>query len=131
MNNAIASATDKFDTILGLGAKKRLAFMFETVQEFKQVWILNDDDGCVMLSNEDDVCVPVWPERIYAEAWATGEWEKCTAKAIPIKDWQSRWTPGLEQDDLLIAVFPTEDDDGTILFPDEFDSQLRAKKKRY
>ena len=29
--------------ILGLGAKKRLAYMFETVQQFKQVWILNDE----------------------------------------------------------------------------------------
>ncbi|MGO2366116.1 DUF2750 domain-containing protein [Pseudoalteromonas sp. AOP31-A2-14] len=119
------------DAILSLGAKKRLAFMFETVQEYKQVWILNDDDGCVMLVNEDDDCVPVWPERIYAETWATDEWENCTAKAIPVKDWQSRWTRGLEQDDLLIAVFPTEDDDGTILFPDEFDTQLNATKKRY
>ena len=52
-------------------------------------------------------------------------------KAIPIKDWLSRWTPGLEQDDLLIAVFPTDEDDGTILFPDEFDSQLRMPKRRF
>ena len=64
MSNATATASEKFETILNLGAKKRLAFMFETVQEFKQVWILNDDDGCVMLANEDDDCVPVWPERI-------------------------------------------------------------------
>ena len=41
------------DVILGLGAKKRLAYMYETVQQFKQVWILNDDDGCVMLTNEE------------------------------------------------------------------------------
>ena len=75
--------------ILGLGAKKRLAYMFETVQQFKQVWILNDNDGCVMLANE------------------------------------------VEEDDLLIAAFPTEEDDGTILFSDEFEKQLKAPKKKY
>jgi len=32
---------------------------------------------------------------------------------------------------LLIAVFPTEEDDGTILFPDEFERQLKAPKKKY
>ena len=36
-----------------------------------------------------------------------------------------------EQDDLLIAAFPTEEDDGTILFSDEFEKQLRAPKKKY
>ena len=119
------------DVILGLGAKKRLAYMYETVQQFKQVWILNDDDGCVMLTNEDDDCVPVWPTREFAHAWATGEWQGCTPKAIPTNDWFSRWTPGLEEDDLLVAVFPTEEDDGTILFPDEFERQLKAPKKKY
>ncbi|MBH0072523.1 DUF2750 domain-containing protein [Pseudoalteromonas sp. NZS127] len=126
-----ANNTEQHDVILGLGAKKRLAFMFETTQQFKQVWILNDDDGCVMLTNEDDDCVPVWPTREFAQAWATGEWEGCTSKAIPTQDWINRWTPGLEDDDLLIAVFPTEDDDGTILFPDEFDTQLKMPKKKY
>jgi len=27
-------------------------------------------------------------------------------------------------------VFPTEEDDGTVLFPDEFESQLKIPKKR-
>jgi hypothetical protein len=126
-----ANVTEKHQAMLTQGAKKRLAFMLETVQEFKQVWILNDDDGCVMLTNEDDDCVPVWPTREFAEAWATGEWQGCTANAIPTADWFSRWTPGLEEDDLLIAVFPTEEDDGTILFSDEFEEQLKAPKRKY
>ena len=33
-----ANATEEQTVILGLGAKKRLAFMFETVQQYKQVW---------------------------------------------------------------------------------------------
>ena len=66
MNNATAKRVEtEFDAVLALGAKKRLAYMFETVQEFKQVWILNDEHGCVMLSNEDDDCVPVWRQKPY------------------------------------------------------------------
>ena len=76
-------------------------------------------------------CVPVWPTREFAQAWATGEWQGCTPKAIPTNDWFSRWTPGLEEDDLLVAVFPTEEDDGTILFPDEFQAQLSKSIKKY
>lgn len=132
MNNATAKRVEtELDEILALGTKKRLAYMFEMVHEFKQIWILNDEHGCVMLTNEDDDCVPVWPSREFAQSWATGEWQDCEPKAIPVKDWLCRWTPGLEQDDLLIAVFPTEQDDGTILFPDEFDSQLRVPKRRF
>ncbi|MEI8616583.1 DUF2750 domain-containing protein [Pseudoalteromonas sp. B193] len=103
--------------------------MFETVQQFKQVWILNDDDGCVMLANEDDDCVPVWPTREFAEAWATGEWAAAALKQFHLLIGLAAGHQSLEEDDLLIAAFPTEEDDGTILFSDEFEKQLRAPKK--
>ncbi len=107
-----------------LGTKRRMQFFLEQVRANRQLWILSDEHGAVMLTSEDEDCVPVWPDREFAESWATDEWDHCQPKAIPLQHWLDKWTPGLEEDELMLAVFPTEDDDGTILFPDELAFQL-------
>ena len=53
-------------------------------------------------NTEDDDCVPVWPNEAFAQDWATGDWEHCEPEAISLNKWQSRWTSGLEDDELSI-----------------------------
>ena len=99
------------------------------VQE-RQIWILTDEHGCVMLNTEDEDCVPVWPHQELAEQWATGEWENCKAEAISLNKWHSRWTYGLEDDELAVVVFPNQNEEGVVLFPDEFDFELKKQASK-
>jgi hypothetical protein len=115
------------ETIARYDSEKRYTYLLKEVSQSQQIWILNDEDGCVMLNTEDDDCVPVWPNKEFAEAWATGEWADCKAKGIDLKKWLSDWTPGLEEDELAIVIFPNHDEDGLVVYPDEFDHELRKK----
>ena len=116
--------------IQGYDAEKRLSYLLKEVTTQRQIWILTDEHGCVMLNTEDEDCVPVWPNAEFAQAWATGEWEQCKAEAISIAKWQSRWTNGLLDDELALAIFPSQDEDGLVLFPDEFDMELQKQLKK-
>lgn len=111
--------------ILSMPAEKRYEHLLKIVAVEQQIWILTDEHGCVMLNSEDEDCVPVWPAQEYAKYWATGEWDACVPKAIAIEDWLSRWTSGLEGDDVNIAVFPNPEEEGLVMFPDAFDADLR------
>lgn len=113
--------------VLQLSPDQRYAFLLKEVKLHQQIWILNDADGCVMLNSEDEDCVPVWPAKEYAEYWATGEWAQCEALAISVDDWLARWTPGLEGDEINVAIFPNPEEEGLIVFPDVFDSDLRKE----
>jgi hypothetical protein len=113
--------------ILQMSADKRHAYLLTQVAINRQIWILTDEHGCVMLNSEDEDCVPVWPAQEFAQFWATGDWANCTAKAIPLQDWLERWTDGLEGDGVNIAVFPNPDEEGVVVFPDVFDKELRQK----
>ncbi|MDP5131574.1 MAG: DUF2750 domain-containing protein [Paraglaciecola sp.] len=98
----------------------------------QQVWILTDNDGCVMLNTDDEDCAPVWPSEAFAQAWATGEWADCKAIAIDLKTWRTRWTYGLEGDNVAIAVFPSDDEEGLVISAQDFDAELQLlinKKK--
>lgn len=113
-----------------LDAQKRYNYLIKEVVKNKQIWLLVDEHGCVMLNSEDEDCVPVWPNEEFALAWATEEWSHCTAEAISLDKWHSRWTHGLEDDELALVIFPDQNSEGLIFFPDEFDFELKQQAKK-
>lgn len=90
MSNALTA--EQIATINQYDQEQRFKYCIKEIVANQQVWILKDEHGCVMLNTEDDDCVPVWPNREFAEAWATGEWSECEAEAISYNKWRSRWT---------------------------------------
>ena len=127
---ATTLSAEQIATINQYDQEQRFNYCIKETVANQQVWILKDEHGCVMLNTEEDDCVPVWPNREFAEAWATGEWADCEAEAISFNKWRSRWTQGLEQDDLSVVVFPNDNEEGVVLFPDEFDFELNKQNAR-
>ncbi|WP_413111791.1 DUF2750 domain-containing protein [Thaumasiovibrio sp. DFM-14] len=115
------------DTVIKYDAEKRYQHLIQEVVANNKIWILVDEHGCVMLNTEDEDCVPVWPHEVYAEAWATGEWDHCKPEAISLNKWRSRWTNGLLDDELALVVFPVGEEEGLVIYPDEFDFELQRK----
>lgn len=110
-----------------LSAEKRLNYLLKEVNKNKQIWILTDDHGSVMLNSDDEDCIPVWPSSDFATLWATGEWSDCEAKAIVLDTWHQKWTDGLINDNVMIAAFPNPEEEGILLFPDEFEYELKNR----
>ena len=111
-------------------AEKRFQYLLTEVVAQEEIWILTDDDGCVMLNTEDEDCVPVWPNKEFAEEWATEEWAHCKAEAISLDKWSERWTRGLEEVELSIVVFPDKNLNGLIFFPDEFEHEIKLQARK-
>jgi len=111
--------------------QQRFTYLLEQAVLNNTLWLLTDEHGCMMLNTEDEDCVPVWPNEEFAQLWATGDWKSCKAEAISLNKWFSRWTPGLMDDELSIVAFPNETQEGLVLFPDEFEFELKAHQKRH
>ncbi|AJR05410.1 DUF2750 domain-containing protein [Photobacterium gaetbulicola] len=120
----------QIEQIQAYDAEQRYKYLVKEVVSNREIWILTDEHGCVMLNTDDEDCVPVWPNKEFAESWATGEWENCKAEAISLNKWHSRWTYGLEDDELAIVIFPNQDEDGLVVFPDELDFELKQQAKK-
>ncbi|MBO1518485.1 DUF2750 domain-containing protein [Oceanisphaera pacifica] len=99
------------------------------VVEHQEMWILTDEHGCMMLTTEEDEdCIPMWPHADYAKTWAVEDWAECQPEAISMKTWQSRWLPGMEEDELLVAVFPVTDAAGALVEPGELQDAFKRKQ---
>ncbi|MDQ7861209.1 DUF2750 domain-containing protein [Peribacillus frigoritolerans] len=57
--------------ILNRPAEKRLAYFYGMVATDEQVWLLRDENGDLLLLDDDDgdypFLLPVWPSRSFAE----------------------------------------------------------------
>ncbi|MFA7617921.1 MAG: DUF2750 domain-containing protein [Thiohalomonadaceae bacterium] len=108
-----------------LSAEGRYEYCVEKLVTGGAVWSLRSDDGWVVMSTQDgEECLPVWPHRAFAAQWANGEWADCVPGEIPLDVWMDRWTPGLEGDGTLLAVFPHSDEQGTVVTPSELLASL-------
>lgn len=108
----------------------RYQYWLEQVVAARQIWILTDDDGCVMLNTDDEDLVPVWPSEESAQAWATGDWADCQPLSISLAKWHSRWTYGLADDELAVVVYPNAEMEGLVIDPEELDRELQQKAKK-
>lgn len=120
---------DKLRALSGMDGEQRYKYLVKAILEHDELWILADNDGCVMLNTEEEDCVPVWPHEALAQAWATGKWRDCKATRIPLKKWFKDWTQGLIDDDLAIAAFPNDEEEGLVIYPDELEFALKRKIK--
>ncbi|SDJ66393.1 Protein of unknown function [Ferrimonas sediminum] len=128
MSNAIDA--ELMQQLNGFDAEQRLQYLLKTAVDTRRLWLLIDEYGSVMFNTEDEDGVPVWPHQQLAEQWATGEWSHCKAEPISLAKWHSRWTRGLEQDELAVIAFPHQQEEGVVLFPDEFDAELSRLEKK-
>ncbi|MEW6983897.1 DUF2750 domain-containing protein [Colwelliaceae bacterium 6471] len=120
-----AIAPELFNTVINCDAEKRFQYLLNEVVQNLELWILTDDIGCVMLNTEDDDCVPVWPNKEFAQAWATDEWSECKPEAISLNKWYSRWTQGLQDDEIAIVIFPNQAEEGIVVYPEELETELK------
>jgi hypothetical protein len=124
ISNAIAQPIPK-------DPSERFNLFFKTAVIELKIWLLIDEHGSVLLTADDEECVPVWPSEELALQWATDEWEGFTAEPISLAKWKSRWTHGLEDDELSIIVFPDQQGEGIVLYPDEFEQELKKRELKH
>ena len=115
---------DELNRITALDAEQRYAYFVQAVADLEKIWILVDDDGFVLVSAEDERCIPVWPHAELAEQWIEGEWSNCSAQAVDLDTWLEKWTEGLNGDELSIAVLPDAEGPGVVVTPDELAETL-------
>ncbi|MCE9685353.1 MULTISPECIES: DUF2750 domain-containing protein [Shewanella] len=125
----MSDTAKKLAEITAMTPEARYDYMVEQIKADKTLWTLQDQDGCVMLTTEEEDCIPMWPNEESAALWAVDEWKDCQPLAIPLNEWQERWVSGMEDDDLFVAVFPVQDDLGVVIPPYELDQRLTPKTR--
>lgn len=122
-------STEEFRDLAGKSADGRYDYLLDTMMREERVWILSSDQGMVMMSSEGEQCLPVWPHPDFAAEWATGDWADCSPEPVDLQSWLERWLPGMEADGVVLAVFPTTDEETVVIDPPAMRELLEERQQ--
>ncbi|MAL97787.1 DUF2750 domain-containing protein [Hydrocarboniclastica marina] len=122
MSNSLSPK--EINDVLALDADDRYDYLVAQVVQQKKIWSLHSERGWVMVSTDQEECLPIWPDEAFATPWITEDWSDCKPVAIKLEDWIKRWLPGMQGDGIAIAVFPGNGEDGMVVDPEELRASL-------
>ncbi|MBY6054756.1 DUF2750 domain-containing protein [Cytobacillus firmus] len=99
--------------ILKRSAEKRLAYFYGMVTTDEQVWLLRDDNGDLLLLEDDEdypFLLPVWPSRSFAEMEAAKFDDSYIAFNMPLSIFLDELLADIESDGGAAAIFPNGSD---------------------
>jgi len=121
----------EFESVVRLPPQKRYEYFVKKVADWREVWSLWNDGWALMGDKDGDETVPVWPDALFAEASAVGEWLGYKPRRISLEEWLNRWTPGMEVDHRRVAVFPVLEGQATTASPLKLETDLKLELAKY
>jgi hypothetical protein len=123
---------NEIESVILLDGPKRYGYCVKKIADQQQLWGLRQEDGWALaVDDAGHELLPVWPHEKFALLCATGIWAGHQPKAIDLDDWLERWTPGMNKDGRLVAVFPTPQDKGVAVDPRRLEVDLREELSQY
>lgn len=113
--------------VQALPGPDRYAYFVRRVAEREVLWTLrNEEDFVVFTDDERRELLPVWPDRRFAEACSQTSSDETQPFKIDLDRWLAAWTPSMETEGRLIAVFPLPNDQGVVVSPGQLADDLFA-----
>ena len=121
----------EFESVTNLAPEKRYEYFIKKAADWREIWSLWHEGWALMGDEEDGEMVPVWPHPTFAEASAVGEWLGYKPRKIALEEWLTKWTPGMERDHRVVAVFPAAGSKTTTATPSKLKSDLEQELAKY
>lgn len=107
-------------------AEQRYDHFIAATREGAEVWVLSDGESFALLNSDGEECLPLWADADSARAWSTDA--TLEPRAVPMEAWFDRWVPGLDGDQIQVAVNPGESGDAVVLSAGELAAAMQAAR---
>ena len=121
----------EFFSVISLSPSKRYLYLIKKIVDFKEIWSLWDEGWALYSDEENNECIPIWPNEQYAQVCAIDNWVNYLPKKISLLDWINKWIPGMKNDRRKVAAFPTSNDKGIIIEPDRIKNDINKELGNY
>jgi len=121
----------KLESVLGLESKDRYGYLIRKTADFETIYLIVDKQGTyVTIGDENQRCIPVWPEKEFAELMVKIEWNDHAVQEMKIYDFID-WQDKLLIDNYFIAGFPNKHLNSVVVSPAEIKNHLIHECNQY
>lgn len=114
----------KLENIIGLDSKERYGYLIRKTADFELIYLIVDQQGAyVTIGNDAQRCIPVWPEKEFANLMVKYEWPDCEVKEMDIYEFID-WQDSLLTENYFIAGFPNRQFNSVVVSPVDIKNHL-------
>lgn len=121
----------EYEVVKRLPVLKRYEYFIKKVADAAELWGLSNNTWATAQNSDGEIVIPFWPKKEFAEACATGEWEKYSPKSIDLKDFLEKWLPGMLRDGYRPAIFYNANDQGVVVDIERLKNDLLEELEKY
>jgi hypothetical protein len=121
----------KIEQLTLMSKNDRLSYFVRKVCDFEEVWGLNSNGWAMANSSSGEKVIPFWPEADFSKLMTKDVWSDYSAQKISLEDFMNKWLPGMENDNLFIAIFPVPNDEGFIIKPRILLDKIKEELEQY
>lgn len=122
----------EFEKVISLEPLERYRYFVKRVADTEKLYLLENERGEYATSElEENVLIPLWSAREYAELCRIDGWEKCKIKEVSLEYFESEIIDIITKFSYLINVFPIFERTGFVVDVKEFAVDLSAELKKY
>lgn len=89
-----------------LSAEERLELLVMYCENASEIWMLQGENGFIMMESEEELTLPVWPHRDFALHWQKEHDVTAETVSVSLADFIALWAPGLDNNQTTIVAFP-------------------------
>ena len=122
---------DKLKNVFNLLTEERYVYFIRYVADCEEVWLIKDREKFVTLGDKNEqITIPVFPEKQYADLFLTDRWSNCSVEALNLNKFMDLLDQ-LQQYNVKIAGFPKDDFIAIVVEPEEMKNHLLYELQRY
>ena len=117
------------DEFLAKKPEKRYNYFIKTVCEEEEVWGLADEEGWLLLEDDEDntEVLAVFPNPEFAEIFRTKcEYDEFTVESLDLYEFVD-WLDDFEKEKMKVAVFPTPDFQSAVMPPQRLKEDFQTE----
>ena len=100
-----------------LSAEERSELLIMYCENAGEIWMLQGEQGFIMMETDTDLSLPVWPHKDFAVNWQNEHGVVAQPQVVDIDTFVSTWAPGLEANNTTIVAFPFAGKDENMILP--------------
>lgn len=110
-----------------LSAEDRQMLVVTYVPKAKEVWLVKGQDGFVMLEDDNEVRLPLFPHVDLAQDWVNENGLDSECVAVALDEFTQTWLPGLAKNGVELVMFPTKSDEqNLVMSADDLAAELAS-----
>jgi len=120
----MAFNSQEIEAFFRLTTNTRYDAIVKHCKQKRALWVLQDNEGCIIIDLGQDKVLPIWHDEELAKIWRGSEYPQAEALHISFQDFSTKWLSGMTKDGFSLGIAPNLAGESIVISAEEFAADI-------